>query len=71
MKGVDSMATTMEIFLKNVMDIANAKPVYTKGGSSKDECDCIGLIIGGLKLSGVEWSGYHGSNFAARQAVDG
>jgi len=40
------MAISIETFLKNVMEIADAKPVYTKNGDSKDECDCIGLIIG-------------------------
>ena len=40
------METNMETFLKNIVDIAEAKPIYTKNGDSKDECDCIGLIIG-------------------------
>lgn len=42
MKGVGNMATTTETFLKNVMEIVEAKPVYTSGGSSAKECDCIG-----------------------------
>lgn len=32
-------------------------------------CDCIGLIIGGIRLAGGKWDGTHGSNWAARNAV--
>lgn len=69
MKGVIRLATTIETFLKNVLEIADAKPIYTNNGDSKDECDCIGLIIGALKLAGVSWGGIHGSNYAAREAI--
>jgi len=34
-------------------------------------CDCIGLIIGGLELAGGKWPGTHGTNWAARNAIDG
>lgn len=30
------------------------------------QCDCIGLIIGAVRLAGGQWSGTHGSNYAAR-----
>lgn len=33
-------------------------------------CDCIGLIIGGLELAGGKWPGTHGTNWAARNAID-
>jgi len=33
-------------------------------------CDCIGLIIGGLELAGGKWPGKHGTNWAARNAID-
>lgn len=33
-------------------------------------CDCIGLIVGAVRLSGGSWTGTHGSNYAARNAVD-
>ena len=32
-------------------------------------CDCIGLIIGALRLTGAAWNGTHGSNYAARYAM--
>jgi len=38
---------------------------------SGGKCDCIGLIIGALRLAGLTWSGTHGSNWAARNAVTG
>lgn len=34
-------------------------------------CDCIGLIMGGLELAGGKWPGKHGTNWAARNAMDG
>lgn len=34
-------------------------------------CDCIGLIMGGLELAGGKWPGKHGTNWAARHAIDG
>ena len=33
-------------------------------------CDCIGLIMGGLELAGGKWPGKHGTNWAARNAID-
>lgn len=45
---------------------------YEKGGDGSDGgCDCIGLIIGALRLAGFKWPGTHGSNWAARNAMDG
>ena len=41
------------------------------GDGSGGGCDCIGLIIGALRLAGFRWPGTHGSNWAARKAVDG
>lgn len=41
------------------------------GDGSGGGCDCIGLIIGALRLAGFRWPGTHGSNWAARNAVDG
>ena len=44
---------------------------YSLGGDgSGGKCDCIGLIIGALRLAGLKWDGTHGSNWAARNAVD-
>ena len=33
------------------------------------KCDCIGLIIGALRLGGETWTGIHGSNYAARNKM--
>lgn len=33
-------------------------------------CDCIGLPMGGLELAGGKWPGKHGTNWAARNAID-
>lgn len=41
------------------------------GDGSGGGCDCIGLIIGALRLAGFKWPGTHGSNWAARNAMDG
>ena len=48
---------------------ANAARVrrYALGGDgSEGGCDCIGLIIGAVRLAGEKWPGVHGSNYAAR-----
>lgn len=39
-----------------------------KDGTS-GACDCIGLIIGALRLMGEKWNGIHGSNYAARNEM--
>lgn len=33
-------------------------------------CDCIGLIMGGLELAGGKWTGTHGTNWTARNAIN-
>lgn len=38
-------------------------------GSGNGGCDCIGLIIGALRLAGFRWPGVHGSNWTARNAM--
>ena len=58
-------------FLKCVE--ANAKRIkgYQLGHDGSDgKSDCIGLIIGAVKLAGEKWPGTHGSNWAARHAMD-
>ena len=40
---------------------------YLLGGDGTGGgCDCIGLIIGALRLGGEKWQETHGSNYAAR-----
>ena len=62
---------TMESFLRGVDAIAEEKPTYRLGHDGSDgSCDCIGLIIGAIRRAGGEWNGTHGSNWAARNAMD-
>lgn len=61
------MSITLGDFLKQIEAICAAKPDYRTGGSGTDgTCDCIGLIIGGVRRAGGCWKGIHGSNYAAR-----
>ena len=62
---------TMESFLRGVDAIAEEKPTYRLGHDGSDgACDCIGLIIGAIRRAGGKWTGTHGSNWAARNAMD-
>lgn len=43
---------------------------YEQGHDGSDgKSDCIGLIIGAVRLAGGTWPGTHGSNWAARNAM--
>lgn len=60
----------LQVFLRGVQEVVDAKPTYRLGGYGRDEtCDCIGLIIGAVRRGGGTWSGTHGSNWAARNAM--
>ena len=57
-------------FLECVKQNADRVTHYESGGDgSGGGCDCIGLIIGALRLAGEKWTGTHGSNWAARNAI--
>lgn len=59
-------------FLSAIQENARRITHYETGGDgSGGGCDCIGLIIGALRLEGEAWRGAHGSNWAARNAVSG
>lgn len=61
---------TLDAFLCQLDAIAAQEPTYRLGGDGSDgTCDCIGLIIGAIRRSGGSWEGIHGSNYAARNAV--
>lgn len=65
------MLVTMKSFLRGVDAIAEEKPTYQLGHDGTDgKCDCIGLIIGAIRRAGGEWTGTHGSNWTARNAMD-
>lgn len=57
-------------FVDFVRSNAARVDTYKLGGDGSDgKCDCIGLIIGALRLAGVSWGGTHGSNYAARSKM--
>lgn len=57
-------------FLSCVRENAARVQAYESGHDGSDgKCDCIGLIIGAVKLAGGSWPGTHGSNWAARNAM--
>ena len=62
---------TVEKFLDCVRENEARVTHYESGGdgSKNGACDCIGLIIGALRLAGVGWNDTHGSNWAARNAL--
>ena len=62
---------TVQAFLNAVEENAARVTHYESGGDGSGDggCDCIGLIIGALRLAGVKWTGTHGTNWAARNAI--
>lgn len=64
------MSISLNVFIKNIQAIVSAKPSYELGHDGRDgKCDCIGLIIGAVRRSGATWTGTHGSNWSARNAM--
>lgn len=62
----------LQAFMDAVRENVSRITHYEHGGDgSGGGCDCIGLIIGAVKLAGGKWPGTHGSNWAARNAMDG
>lgn len=65
------MAVNVKKFLMEVESIVAEEPGYQTGHDGHDGlCDCIGLIIGAIRRAGGEWTGLHGSNYAARHEVE-
>ena len=61
----------LSAFLAAIQQNARRITHYESGGDgSGGGCDCIGLIIGAVRLSGGTWPGTHGSNYAARHVTD-
>jgi len=61
---------SLSAWLQALDQIEASAPTYRLGGDGSDgTCDCIGLLIGGLKRNGVTWPGIHGSNWAARNVI--
>lgn len=56
----------LELVLENVLRVKR----YKNGGDGTNgDCDCIGLIIGALRMGGVKWPWTHGSNYTARNRM--
>lgn len=58
---------TVDRFLQAVEQNAARVKSYRLGGDGSDgTCDCVGLVIGALRLCGEKYTGTHGSNYFAR-----
>lgn len=66
--GKSEAVTKENPFVAAVLENVQRVTQYKLGGdgSKRGECDCIGLIIGAVRLMGKTWDGIHGSNYAAR-----
>ena len=61
----------LDTFISKVNLIKSLQPAYKQpGDGSKGICDCVGLIIGALRRSGIKYTGIHGSNYFARKEVN-
>ena len=60
----------LSLYLSNIETNVKRINEYKLGHDGSDGyCDCIGLIIGAYRLSGLKWSSTHGSNYAARSMM--
>lgn len=64
------MATTRTKFIRKCDEIVAAKPKYVKGASSKEKCDCIGMVKYGMLECGVNDFSTLGTNYTFRMQVD-
>lgn len=63
--------TLLEKFIQKVLLIKSLQPTYKQpGDGSNGVCDCVGLIIGALRRTGLKYTGIHGSNWFARKEVN-
>lgn len=62
---------TVENFMSAIKQNESRVTHYQSGGDGSGDggCDCIGLIIGAMRLAGPGWKGTHGSNYAARNTL--
>lgn len=63
---VIALNTFMDAVRKNA---ARVKQYELGADGSGGGCDCIGLIIGALRLTGEAWPWTHGSNYTARNRM--
>ncbi len=63
---------TLKQFMDGIRENAKRIRDYQKSHDGSDgTCDCVGLIIGALRLEGVQYKGTHGSNYFARYCTSG
>ena len=63
---------TQEDFLNAVNKNVERVHQYELGHDGSDgKCDCIGQIIGAVRLAGEKWPWTHGSNYSARYRTGG
>lgn len=61
---------TLSQFMTALQTNINRTTQYVSGGDGTGgKCDCIGLIIGAIRLAGGSWTGTHGSNYAVRNEM--
>lgn len=61
-----SLSSFLDAIQENVSRITRYQ---SAGDGTGGGCDCIGLIIGAIRLAGGTWNGTHGSNWAARNEM--
>ena len=61
------MIVTVNDLANGILENAERIKSYHTGGDGRDgTCDCIGLILGSMRLIGMTYKGMHGSNYFAR-----
>lgn len=61
---------SMREFAKNVVALSKTITEYVWGETGENgKCDCVGLVIGALRMGGVKWTGTNGTNYTARNEM--
>lgn len=64
------MAVLFADFMECLFQNIDRTTQYVSGkDGTGGKCDCIGLIIGAIRLAGGSWTGTHGSNYAVRNEM--
>lgn len=65
------MLNNQKFLQKIAENVARIKRYKLGMDGTGGECDCIGLIIGALRLAQISWPWTHGSNYTARNRIIG
>ena len=61
---------SMKAFAANVVELSKTITEYVWGATGENgKCDCVGLVIGALRMGGVKWTGTNGTNYTARNEM--